>query len=233
MAGNPKPVVDGLPGYTPIIIKLDWPDMSTPAMTAADWKWLTGRIRAIRRPLHVSCAMGHGRTGTCLALLAHFYGQIPRDADPVQWVRDKYCSEAIETLSQIRYVERITGRASKCKAKEPLLSQPGAFTGYSMGGGYTSGGYGAEYGTKWDANKRSEKPSSYFPENDASKALATGKYGAPETRALVRYCGQVTKGILCPKPARADQILCNRHFYESLPEQKERTENGLESDGAY
>jgi len=127
---------------------------------------------------------------------------MPKGADPVQWVRDNYCSEAIETKSQIAYIERITGRPSTCKPKEPVMSYDG-----TVSGGYD---YGKPYG--WESNK----PSSYSPENDASRALATGQYGkGPGVR--LRYCGQTTKGVLCPRYAKEGMNLCDVHYMESLP----------------
>jgi hypothetical protein len=46
---------------------------------------------------------GHGRTGTTLAILAHLSGACGT-ADPVQWVRETYCQDAVETRSQIDYL---------------------------------------------------------------------------------------------------------------------------------
>jgi hypothetical protein len=209
MAGNPKPVLEGLPGYTPVIIRLDWPDMSVPCLSSADWKWLTGRIRALRRPLHVSCAMGHGRTGTCLAILAHFWGQLPRGADPVQWVRDNYCADAVESISQIGYIERITGRPSTCKAKEPAweYGRP----------------YGSEYngGSGWTAPKTSGKVSSYFPDNAANKRDGgsvlddvTSLDKLPPYPGTIVFCNQTVNGFLCTKPAEDGQAVCAKHLYE-------------------
>jgi hypothetical protein len=207
MAGNPRPIIEGLPGYNPIIIKLDWPDMSTPDMSAADWNWLAGRIRALRRPLHVSCAMGHGRTGTCLAILAHMWGQIPKGADPVAWLRAAYCADAIETAEQIAYVERMTGRTSASKPKMPAMAAivgPGSWknddiydygVGYGQSGvvktGYVAGG----------------KPNHYPP---------TSPPAGPMPK--VRYCVHMSKGgTMCPKPAREDSSYCDIHFMDSLP----------------
>jgi hypothetical protein len=209
MAGNPKPIIEGLPGYTPIIIRLDWPDMSTPDMSAADWNWLAGRIRALRRPLHVSCAMGHGRTGSCLAILAHMWGQIPKGADPVAWLRTAYCSEAIETAGQIAYIERMTGRTSKCRSKMPatLAGVTGSWNpdGYDYGVGYGQSGV-----------KVTGKVTTYVAGGKDNHFPPTSPPAGPAPK--VRYCGHESKGgTLCPKPAREGTSLCDIHYMDSLP----------------
>jgi len=212
MAGNPRSLIEGLPGYKPILIRLEWPDMATPDMTAPDWRWLVGRLRALRRPLHVSCAQGHGRTGSALAILAHFLGAMPAKADPVAWVREVYCPDAIETGAQIHYIETVTGRDSKCKPM-PAMSYTGGKTLHNE--------YGQPYG--WQEPYRGQlKPTYESALPVRSSALDdVGGDAAPiplsESRVKVRYCANLTKGILCPKIAREDGLLCDRHFYESQP----------------
>jgi hypothetical protein len=217
MAGNPKPVIEGLPGYTPIMIRLDWPDMSTPDMSASDWRWLVGRIRGLHRPLHVSCAMGHGRTGTCLAILAHFLGAIPRRADPVQWVRDAYCQDSIETGAQIAYIERITGRPSTCKPAMPVMVTGGDWGGYP-GPGTWSQTHG------WTPSGAQRTYESALPAKSTGSALDDVMDmgytpGKGYVGMRIRYCGHTEPGtrMLCPKPARDGSNLCDKHYFDSLP----------------
>jgi protein-tyrosine phosphatase len=80
------------------------------------------------------CQGGHGRTGTALAILGCLLGVIPEGADPVVWVREHYCLEAVETSKQISYIEKITERKVKATA--------------SSGWGQYGGTYGAWEG--WD-----------------------------------------------------------------------------------
>ncbi len=108
--GKRQRIVRGLPGYRETRVILEWPDMGLPVLTADDWLWLAPRLRKLGR-LHVHCRAGHGRTGTTLAILASLWDLAPRDADPVAWVRERYCPNAVETAAQCAYVARMTGRA--------------------------------------------------------------------------------------------------------------------------
>jgi protein-tyrosine phosphatase len=54
----------------------------------------------------VGCVGGHGRTGMVLAILL---GVLTDVVDPIQYVRDTYCVDAIETVAQERYVKEILG----------------------------------------------------------------------------------------------------------------------------
>jgi len=138
LAGDPKPTITGLPGFTPVVVKIDWPDMGTPAIDRADWQWLVKRLKGLNRPLHINCAMGHGRTGTCLAIVGHFLGVIPRGADPVAWVREVYCPDAVETRGQITYIETVTGRSVLEVPRPPMGTNPTPST-------YGGTGSGARY----------------------------------------------------------------------------------------
>ena len=205
LAGDPKPIIQGLPGYTPIHVRVDWPDMSVPNMSAEDWRWLAGKLRALRRPIHVSCQQGHGRTGTALVLLAHFYRAIPKGDDPVAWVREAYCESAVETNSQLDYIELVTGRKTSCKpAWAPAPVVKGDYRGSSvfddMGGDWNM-----VDGWKPKATNVALAPVS-------SSALDDVR---PPVKHRVRYCGHSDKGKLCDKPAREDGSgLCDKHYYE-------------------
>lgn len=89
-------------------IRMEWPDMGTPKVTKAQWEALARTLR--RRKTYVACLGGHGRTGTALAILATLMGAVPKDQDPVAWVRSVYCDKAVETTGQGHYVEAMTGR---------------------------------------------------------------------------------------------------------------------------
>ncbi len=112
-ASEPTVVVRGaeIPGLTPTVVRVDWPDMGVPRLTACEWRRLASALRRTGRPLHVQCQGGHGRTGTALAVLGSLMGCIPPGVDPVLAVRSAYCQGAVETAEQVAYVASMTGRA--------------------------------------------------------------------------------------------------------------------------
>ena len=90
-------------------VVIDWPDMTTPRLTQDMWRQLISQLANQERDLFVACSMGHGRTGTALIIFAHMLGQLPKDECPVKWIRRVYCEEAVETTTQIDYLEDILG----------------------------------------------------------------------------------------------------------------------------
>lgn len=66
----------------------------------------------------VMCTGGHGRTGTVLACLALAAGVIPADVDPVVWIRDRYCQNAVESVEQLEYICNTFDRESYVPAKK-------------------------------------------------------------------------------------------------------------------
>lgn len=58
------------------------------------------------KKVHVGCIGGHGRTGTVLAaLVAHMMGE----KDAITYVRKNYCTKAVESSSQIKFLAREYG----------------------------------------------------------------------------------------------------------------------------
>ena len=104
----------------PKVLKINWRDYSVPGLTAGHWAALVQDLWEVAKAepaqeldVIAVCQGGHGRTGTALAILGSLLGVIPIGEDPGAWVRSVYCGEAIESLSQITYIEKITGRTSK------------------------------------------------------------------------------------------------------------------------
>ncbi len=94
---------------------LDWPDFGVPT----DLIQVTATLRSLLeragqgQAVEIGCIGGHGRTGTALACLAILSGLPGEEA--VAWIRDQYCSEAVETVEQadfvIAFAERVRTRS--------------------------------------------------------------------------------------------------------------------------
>ena len=88
---------------------LDWPDFGVPSDSAP----VVGSLRSLRERarsgerVELGCLGGHGRTGTALACLAILCGHAPSDA--VTWVRENYCSSAVESGQQEAFVDGFVG----------------------------------------------------------------------------------------------------------------------------
>jgi protein-tyrosine phosphatase len=90
------------------IIPVDSFDGQPPTLLRIEWQALVQDMLALPNPTRflVFCQGGHGRTGTVLSVL---YGMThPDDGDPVAIIRGLYCKEAVETDSQIAYIEDMT-----------------------------------------------------------------------------------------------------------------------------
>lgn len=98
------------------LLKLAWADQQIPPLERNDWLALSKSLLASRyTDLYVCCFGGHGRTGTCLAILGCLLTElghpgIPRQVEPISWVRRHYCEEAVETGWQAHYIAHITHR---------------------------------------------------------------------------------------------------------------------------
>jgi hypothetical protein len=78
-------------------------DLSAPTAPKAEVEriLLLALEKALDGPVYVGCAGGWGRTGMFLALMAKAWGI----ENPVAYVRQVYCSQAIDTTPQLKYVD--------------------------------------------------------------------------------------------------------------------------------
>lgn len=100
--------------YSYPIIKIDWKDGSIVGWDRDQWKALIDDLNdeAKRRnkklSVLVTCLGGHGRTGTALTIMAWLCHAVPKGKDPIGWIRDIYCQEAVETVIQEKYTDLLT-----------------------------------------------------------------------------------------------------------------------------
>lgn len=121
-------------------IHLDWPDYGKPPVGKQFWMALVDDLLTLAHEedgLHVVvyCSMGHGRTGTALAILGGLLKCIPEGVDPIDHVRSVYCKESVESEAQIGYIESILGYTSTCKpatTKTIITSSSGYEYGYTQ-----------------------------------------------------------------------------------------------------
>lgn len=88
-------------------VTIDWPDMGVPPLKPGFWdKLLSLAKKQGYKNVLFYCVGGHGRTGTALSsILVECSGLTPNDA--ILFVRDNYCKEAVESNSQVKYLEQL------------------------------------------------------------------------------------------------------------------------------
>lgn len=140
------------------ILYIDWPDYSTPPISAKGWAALAKAILedADIKRVYIGCMGGVGRTGTALAILAHFMGILYDKEDPVEFVRRFYFDEAVETESQFTYIEKVTGR--KIGPDQKPSRRYGGYSSYGSYG-WKSDVYGAGGGSSVKSPADSKSPS--------------------------------------------------------------------------
>lgn len=105
---------------------LAWKDFGLPKVSHKDVHLaVTDCLTKARSGLtvEVGCIGGHGRTGSLLALMATHCGVAAADA--VKWVRDNYCSHAVEGYAQSWYV---LSYAALVRGEQPPAYDPPKYT---------------------------------------------------------------------------------------------------------
>lgn len=120
-------------------LAIDWPDMETPLMNRQWWETLASHIEGMgETDVAFYCQGGHGRTGTALATLAAVSGQVPHNECPVAWLRERYCTKAVETSEQARYIEHTSGHIVTTEVNDWMYgyasdNPPGGSAGFGTG----------------------------------------------------------------------------------------------------
>ena len=108
-------------------ISINWADGTAHTLDVVWWMTLIEAIKRLPKgsSVAVCCVGGTGRTGTVLAILAGITLQLgPDDTDPVDWVRQHYYDDAVETEEQLCYVEDITGLMINVYPSDYLYQPP-------------------------------------------------------------------------------------------------------------
>ena len=93
--------------HSPTVVVYPWPDQGVPREPARFRRalsWLLEQLSEGAR-VEVGCLGGHGRTGSVLASLLSMQGLTPGEA--IDYVRSRYCTEAIETKGQVQFIHRV------------------------------------------------------------------------------------------------------------------------------
>lgn len=98
------------------------PDMGVPSDQAEFKKmvtWIVEQIKAGKK-VHLGCIGGHGRTGMVLSAV---YFEMTGEKDAITYVRAHYCQKAVESDTQIKFLNKLYGitkvEPSKKYAPEP------------------------------------------------------------------------------------------------------------------
>lgn len=132
-------------------------------------EWTAEQLKAGKK-IHAGCIGGHGRTGTFLAaLVKHMTG----NKDAIKYVRDNYCHKAVETETQIGFLEEEWG----IKYQEPTKS----FGARALYGSKTlNGKTGKTYGRTSSTSRTTPAP------NASGKSFLGKNYGGAYEDASVR-----------------------------------------------
>ena len=96
-----------------MFIRIPTKDFNIPPFPAQMWEDLLDAIERLaseredRLNVMFCCVGGHGRTGMGLSIMAGL--TIAQDEDPITFVRERYCQEAVENMRQAKYVCSVTG----------------------------------------------------------------------------------------------------------------------------
>lgn len=148
------------------VIRIQWVDGGVPTLSPLFWHRLADWLETQNKTVIVACMGGHGRTGTALAILAGIY-RLHGQADIGEWVRARHCHHAIETRSQVDYIEEVLGETTVIKpswAHEMERWQNWRSSNQYVGDNMTTKGSPANAtGTLVDAD---QKVFGYFDKND-------------------------------------------------------------------
>lgn len=155
------------------ILHIDWPDFGVIKWKRERFEKLLAAIKNDNiGTVYICCIGGHGRTGSMMTILAGISGAVPKGECPVQWLRDLYCENVVESAGQLDYIEEVTGLKVTSEPGKSAWVNQGAY-----GGQYGSGWQGQVYGGK--KNDPFFKASSKKKRGGSTRQYA-GSYLAPK-----------------------------------------------------
>jgi len=146
-------------------------DYDVPAWTRELWDALAVDVAKLLMddvPVMVACVGGHGRTGLVVCILAGILRPDLAKSNPIKWLRENYCDEAVETRAQVDYVFEILELNDDGTTRGAKIATVSANNGgYNRSGNWSQTDYSkakeGEYkpGRKWDykTGKWLEQPS--------------------------------------------------------------------------
>jgi hypothetical protein len=117
---------------------IDWTDRSDVNLGKEFWTdWMAFIQNECQgKSVFLHCVGGHGRTGTALSIMAGLAGA-NGDKDPVAWLREVYCHEAVESTIQVEYIETILDITCPKDTIQPFtMANGGGYKGTGFQGGY-------------------------------------------------------------------------------------------------
>lgn len=109
----PEVMGSGRPNVPEPDVMVNVKDFSTPDSEEVRLAAMLGLLTALhgKRQVYVGCGFGIGRTGTMLGLMARIAN--PRLKDPVEYVRENYFRQAVETQAQADMVRKLNVEQSQ------------------------------------------------------------------------------------------------------------------------
>lgn len=182
---------------------IDWPDMKAPELSAKFWNALVVVLKAIatkrkkekpdaRVCVVVFCMGGHGRTGTALSILASLFGVVPESKCPVEFIREKYCKNAVESNVQLDYVEIVTGRKVTSTVGTKKYE---SYASYGSGVGFKGSGSGSSKGAGGKPDPFVGKGGKGAGKKEGTKTAATGQGAGTTGGGVASFLSGVARGI--------------------------------------
>jgi len=173
------------------------PDMGVPPDAAEFIKlidWLAVQLTA-QKKIHIGCIGGHGRTGMVLAALVK---KVLGEADAITYVRKNYCEKAVESASQVAFLQKHFGitEVEPAKGKHSWMEETVSTSDVGSGRRYSS--------------KTPENPVVKFPKSPLNvRGTQTGRVPSSVSAPSMKLTSVAPQES--PRTVWAQQILFDKH----------------------